>query len=372
MNRTPTTFVLLFMATSLLPGCGQTEPSDPSPAPTPADTFAGLNSASDSVVINGTNRTQKYEASAAKDRAFDARNASFLISETTHGIITMEGDASQTGMYWAGGYVSGDKPWNASWDDWKYDPQTRNSTVINNKAYSATVTGMHFFNVHDGPRSNSAFDWTVQHVWGEYNRDDCVENDGLHSGKVLDSLFDGCYTGISTRPSSSNTSADGRWEVVTLDGVLLRLEASPYPYNYETKPGIIDENGDPWDGMGIPYGHGNLFKYDKNDLDRNVHFVIKNSVFLLSHENVPAEKLSFPPEELIDEFSNVTVIWLGSGSFPGDLPTSKFPNGVTVLTGQAGLDFWKEKVTDWHQRHPDVDPARKPADPGSIVFPRIF
>lgn len=159
---------------------------------------------------------------------------------------------------------------------------------------------------------------------------------------------------------------------MTLDGVLLRLEASPYPYNYETKPGIIDENGDPWDGMGIPYGHGNLFKYDKNDLDRNVHFVIKNSVFLLPHENVPAEKLSFPPEELIDELSNVTVIWLGSGSFPGDLPTSKFPNGVTVLTGQAGLDFWKEKVTDWHQRHPDVDPARKPADPGSIVFPRIF
>jgi hypothetical protein len=239
--------------------------------------------------------------------------------------------------------------------------------VINNDAVSATVTGMHFSNVHDGPRISNAPDWTVQHVWGESIRDDCIENDHLHSGQVLDSLFDGCYTGISTRPSRSNTSADGRGEVVTLDGVLLRLEASPYPYEYKTKPGIIDKNGNPWDGTGIPYGHGHLFKYDENDVDRNVHFVIKNSVFLLPHDHVATDKLSLPPEELIDELSNVTVIWLGSGSFPGDLPTDKFPNGVTVLTGQTGLDFWKEKVTDWHRRHPDVDPARKPADPGTVA-----
>ena len=64
-----------------------------------------------------------------------------------------------------------------------------------------TVTGMHFFNVHDGPRS-SANDWTVQHVWGAYVRDDCIENDLLLTGRVYDSLFDGCFTGISTRPSS--------------------------------------------------------------------------------------------------------------------------------------------------------------------------
>ena len=135
---------------------------------------------------------------------------------------------------------------------------------------------------------------------------------------------------------------------------------------------MIDENGDPWDGTGIPYGHGSLFKYETQDLDRNVHFVIKNSVLLISNEHASRKSASLPPAELIDELSNVTIVWLGSGDYPGDLPTEKFPDGVTILTGQEGMDFWKEKVTDWHERHPDVDPGRKPDDPGSFEFPRVF
>ncbi len=142
----------------------------------------------------------------------------------------------------------------------------------------------------------------------------------------------------------------------------------PYPYDFNQGWGIVDKDGDPWDGTGIPYGHGNLFKYDREDINRNPHFVIKNCVFLLTNKHARRDNLHFPPDELIDECSNVTVIWLGSGDYPGELPNNKFPGGVTVLKGQEGLNFWRDKVIDWHQRHPDVDPSRIPSHPGSIDF----
>ena len=126
----------------------------------------------------------------------------------------------------------------------------------------------------------------------------------------------------------------------------------------------------PWQAGSIPYGHGNLFKLD-GDTDRNPHFSIKNSVFLGQH-NVNDSRFNFPHESLIDACENVTVVWLGDGSFPGRLPTSKFPGCVTILKGQAGLNFWKVKVADWHERHPNVGAGNKPTDPGTIIFPRIF
>ena len=92
----------------------------------------------------------------SRRHVFDARDASFLISETSHGIIVLGGDNGSSGMCWAGGYVWGDKPLSASWADWKYDPVVRNSSVINLNAASTTVTGMHFYNVHDGPRITDA------------------------------------------------------------------------------------------------------------------------------------------------------------------------------------------------------------------------
>lgn len=333
-------------------------------APVRANTFACLDAADNLVVVKDTNRTERYEARAQESRIYDARNASFLISETSHGIIVMDGNDSQEGMCWAGGYVWGNKPGSASWDDWKHDPVVRNSAVINLNAASATVTGMHFVNVHDGPRITDAPDWTVQHVWGESVRDDCIENDHLHSGTVFDSLFDGCYTGISTRPPRGR-SADGRGKVITLDRVLVRMRAFPYPYEYQSKPGIITKDGEPWDGTGVPYGHGSLFKYDQNNLEQNVHFIIKNCVFFFPYEHVSNDKLSLPPSDLIDELSNVTIVWLGANEFPGELPLRKFPNGIRILTGRTGWEFWREKVFDWHRRHPDVDPTRKPVRRGT-------
>jgi hypothetical protein len=335
-----------------------------------AGTFDCLATASTIEVVTG-HHEDKFSPDPAPGKAFDARQATFLNYQVKWGMIDVEGSSSDTGMCWAGGYVYGDKAWDSTWDDHKdTDGLTRNSAVISNRSTDMIVTGIDFFNVHDGPRSSDAYNWVVQHCWGTYVRDDCIENDHLHSGLIYDTLFDGCYTGISTRPSSSDSSSDGAGEVVELDKVLLRIQAMPYPYKWETKSGIIDENGNPYAGSGIPYGHGNFFKID-SDIGRNPHFIVKNSVFLAVHLT-KAEKFDFPPESLMDGCANNTIIWLGPGSFPGQLPTSKFPGCFQILTGQAGKDFWVQVVSDWHARHPGVGASRKPSSPGSLVYPLIF
>jgi hypothetical protein len=333
-------------------------------------TFACLDGATEVEHVTGHHQ-EKLRADVARGRAFDARSASFLV-RARWGTIAVEGNRAATGMCWAGGYVYSDKPWDASWDDHKdLDGPTRNSAAINNAAHGMVVTGLHFFNVHDGARSTDAYSWAVQHAWGEYVRDDCVENDHMRSGRIYDVLFDGCYTGISTRPSSGDDTSDGRGELVELDRVLLRMLPMPYPYKWEEKAGVIGADGRPYDGQGIPYGHGNLFKLDTGVMERNPHFSVKNSVFLITHHTTP-DKLDFPPAALMDACENNTIIWLGGGDYPGELPSSEFPGCFTVLTGQGGVDYWAERVSDWHDRHPGVGSDRKPIVAGSLDFPRRF
>jgi hypothetical protein len=338
-----------------------------------AGAFACLAAGSDVVHVAGRHET-KYVTANAKSRAFDARAAEFLIGKERHGMISSHGDASQTGMCWAGGYVHSDKPWDASWDEHKdLDGPTRNSAVINNASHGMTVTGMHFFNIHDGPRSTNGLGWRVEHVWGEYVRDDCIENDHFSGGLVRDSLFDGCYTGISTRPSSA---ADGHGQVLTLERVLLRLQPMPYPYKWRTKGESIDERGNPYNGDGIPYGHGKAFKYEERDLALNNRFVLKDSVFAAGSAHGGGRKLNLPHPDLIERCEGVVLAWLADGRFRADASIvavqRKFPDCITILEGQKARDFWREKVREWHRRHPDVGGDRKPANPGEVVFPVRF
>ncbi len=312
----------------------------------------------------------KYSPLPIPGNTFDAREAVFLNNRVKWGMINIEGSAADTGMYWLGGYVYTKKPWNASWADHKdLDGPTRNSAAISIAAPNMTVAGLYFFNVHDGVRTSNAYNWAVEHCWGEYVRDDCIENDHLHSGRIYDCLFDGCYTGISTRPSKSDNKSNGAGEIIEIDQVLIRLEAMPYPYKWQDKKGVINAAGEPYTGSGIPYGHGSFFKM--TDPDRNPHYAIENCIFLAVHLTSPP-KFNFPPEELIDRCENNTIIWLGPGRYPGKLPVQKFPDGFRIVTGQEGRDLWQAKVTDWHNRHPDVGANRKPASPGSLVFPKTF
>ncbi len=340
-----------------------------------AGTFACLDRPQDLVTVDGV-VTERHQPDTEGGRVFDARRAQFYTDNVRWGTIDLQGDDSEKGMCWAGGEVHSTRPYDASWLDHKAvaDPNdpSRNSAAIANRSVDAKVTGLYAFNVSDAFRTSDAKNWRVEHSWVQYVRDDGIENDRLQSGTIYDTLFDGVYTAFSTRPDTPDTDVDGRNSLMTIDKVLARLQAQPYPYKWQEDRGAIDVSGESYSGNGMPYGHGLLFKHEEgNGPGRNIRFAIRDSVFLAEHYTTDKD-FDFPEDALIEECSNVSVIWLGPGEYPGRLPDSKFPNCVKVVTGQAGRDLWKQKVTDWHARHPNVGVDHKPANPGQIEFPQVF
>lgn len=342
---------------------------DPSFAQSDDRSFDCLSQPGPTEVITGF-FSDKFQPTAAPNKKFDARNASFQIPETiSHSMISLDGSGDNSGMCWAGGYITASLSWHGldvSWDQSKHGPdgdggKMNNTTSATSYEDRMTWTGLHVYNVHDGIRTSSSYNnWTVQHVWFDYIRDDCVENDHIYSGTVYDSLLDGCYTGISVRPSSSGK---GEGETITMDKVLLRMEPMPYPYKWETKDDpvlIVPGYGD------MPFRYGNVFKMDKGN---EPNFKITNSVFLLEYNS---KKVIFPPKQEVSVCSNNTIIWLGD---PADAPSyllNDFPGCFTIITDKTeGKNFWKSKVADWHARHSQVGAQRKPANPGEYSWPRF-
>jgi len=310
--------------------------------------FACLARAAEVERVTGTYE-KKAVFKAGKDKGFDARGAVFIIKDAKWGMVDVPGTAEDTGMIWAGGYFESDKPWDASWSDHKdVDADgggpTRNSSVISLRAPGATVSGIHFFNVHDGPRTTDTPDWRVEHVWGEYVRDDAIENDHQYSGVLYDSLLDGCFVGISTR--STNPAPTAAENVVVLDRVLLRLAPQPYGYKWQ-------ERGSNYMEGDVPMGQGMIFKV--NDPAHTPRFVIKNCIFCLHFDRTGNGGLIDFPREIIQEASNNTIVWLGEGEFGGEYD----PAGFTIT---RDVEVWKRAVRDWHARHPEVGKDQKPTE----------
>ena len=313
----------------------------------------------------------KFKPDVAPGKRFDARRANFELPGTlSHALVALRGSGDNNSMCWAGGYFTTSLSWHGlavSWDQSKYGTDSNggvmnNTTSVTSFEDRTTWTGLHVFNMHDGIRtSNSKGGWMIQHTWLDYIRDDCVENDHIYSGKIYDSLFDGCYSGISVRPSSSG-HGDSQGETITMDRVLLRMEPMPYPYKWDSRkrPLIYVEGyGD------VPFGYGNVFKLDKgNEPD----FRITNCVFLLEYD---AGKTIMPPKAKVSVCNNNTVIWLGKQSDAPNYLLEDFPGCFTVITDKdLGKRLWKRRVADWHARHPGVGANRTPAVPGDYNWPR--
>jgi len=84
-----------------------------------------------------------------------------------------------------------------------------------------------------------------------------------------------------------------------------------------------------------------------------------NNVFR-ADQNSNELYLAPPADKLVDCANNI-MIWLGSGPFPEPLPATF--NGkpcFSLMTGQAGLDYWNTAVARWKASHatalPDIAP----------------
>lgn len=287
------------------------------------------------VRITGTHDEQVEDASPSSRTTFDAREATFTSypGDTLYP-ISVGKDTAPKHLCLIGGTVIGQQPRDLTWDEMKDLYSGSALRIGGNRPY--VVDGLRVDNVADGIRPRGTEDrypkdgdgFVVRNTYMTYIRDDCIENDDIGGGLIFDSLFDGCYTGISERPTGGNPQEQHpapRSERLVVDHVLLRLQA---------QPGVRGSN-DP-----SVLGHGQLFKWSPV---ANLP-IVRDSIFLV--ETVPNTDSSFPfPPGTTT--TNVTIVWAADAPFEWDIPP-----GTTVTTD---LSVWTEARQEWLDRHGCTD-----------------
>lgn len=298
-------------------------PQEPSPSPTsaddpdldPAPSGTGCPDLDGPVIrLEGTQETDYRNRDLEADTLVDARGAEWYSSAVGDRAVRLDGDA---GTCWQGGAIIGEYPDTDSWE------RLHDTNALNVDNANVSIRGVRIHNYGDGiDFDDDAANGHVSGVHLSKIRDDCVENDEYNNLVIEDSLFDGCYTGLSARRGSGDSTSDGRDNLVVLRNSLLRMEPMPTVYKGDA-PGngkIWKWTTDPEDGHG-PFiaMHGNVFRADQPPTDGDYG--------------------SLPPEYVASCSDNV-MVWLGEGPFPGDLPDC-----FTITTDRS---VWDDAVAAWH------------------------
>jgi hypothetical protein len=293
----------------------------------PPPPFACLRGGAD-ITLRGVLLDAYQNDDLAPGTKIDARAATVLAFPDNAHPINLEGGS---GSCFSGGTVLGQYDRTLSWEQ-MHDVFHNAGIAFTNASF--TVDGLRVDNVTDGLRPRNGGNFTVRNTWLSYIRDDCLENDHLHGGLIEDSLFDGCYVGISTRPSDANIAAgfNGSDKVLTIRNTLVRLEPMPGP------PG----------GSPTELGHGGFFKWhlwNSPEQSLSPKLALYDNVFMAEQARAGEDRMGTPPGQVLDCANNV-MVWLGPGAFPDPLPAC-----FTVTTDRS---VWDTAVADWHARHPHV------------------
>jgi hypothetical protein len=224
---------------------------------------------------------------------------------------------------WLDGRVFGSIPMDMTWED-AHDYNQPCARIV--ATGWIRVDGLRCDSTDDGfrPRETHAdaqnVTMTVRNTYFTRIHDDCIENDGIIGGLLQDSLWQGCNTGVSERPSGDSYSQP-HGETLVLDHMLIGLWVTPH------------EGG---------AGENSLFKWgvSANDL------VIKCSVFKVDRVSLNGSESMSVPATIDDSACPAhptTLVWLGRGRYPGWLP-----RGVDV---SRKIGVWKRAVTAWKCAH---------------------
>jgi hypothetical protein len=241
----------------------------------------------------------------------------------------------------SGGIILGTQPVDATWGETKRDG---GGYAISINGKGAVVEAVRIHNHHDGFVPYRSDGFVLRDSWLSYIRDDCIENDGHAEGTVRGNLFDGCYVfysgtnGIPNAPTGAG--ADG---TLLIEGNLIRMQNMPGPYARRNPLGDRSASG-----------YGEVFKTRGRD-GRVPKLVMRNNV--LAFEK-PAEgrklqtRFNGPHVEIVD-CANNTILWLGSGSFPGSLPDD-WEECFTIIGGSEAQERWDRLRMQWIDAHPDI------------------
>jgi len=183
----------------------------------------------------------------------------------------------------------------------------------------------------------------IRGVWATNVRDDCVENDQLGGLTIQDSLFDGCFAGVSSDPANCKKcpASHQNTDTIELDGVLLRLQGFPHTYReaftmHHVGPFKI---------------HGRL----------GPQLVVNDSIVAFEYyDNTRYDRWSMGWKK-IKSCRNNQLLWLPDAPFPPHRNFPMPPSCFTIKTGAAARAIWTTARATWIARHPEV--ARVTGDP---------
>lgn len=307
-------------------------------------------------VIEGSVQGEYRVDAPATDQTFDARSTTFAgdgtvppAPSTPQIYPLLLGKAMPTaGICVVGGSVPGTLDRAMTWPQLKGEkPQTGGRreyfdaaalTVFARGATGHLVDGFRVDNVSDGVAargSHGAYgklpldggNFYLRNAYFTFVHDDCVDVNDLVSGIVYDSLFDGCYTGVSERPDHGSQllkyhAAHGQEFV--LDHVLMHMAAFPGPHPTHACPN------------GTASGYNEMFKWSANANE----LVVRDSIFLIDRAPCSSRYFPFPKHT---KLQNVTIVWAGHGRWRWGQP-----RGVRLSTNRS---TWEKARVAWLRRH---------------------
>jgi hypothetical protein len=277
------------------------------------------------ITLSGNNAAYKNKE-LADNTKIDASMATF--ENGGEHPVTIGGG---TDICWYSGKIFGGYPLDASWE-------TTHPTAgiqIQDGTYRPVVEELYIDQIGDGIKvrigeysgqTGITQPFTVRGVWLRDIRDDCIESDWQAGAIIEDSLLDGCYVLFATekRPSASTDGSDNTWEI------------------RDTLAFMHDQIG-VYDGESP--GHGKFFKWDETSPKWEMY----NSILRVDSDvSESSNQFNFQLEKLVDCENNI-LVWLGSGPFPGLLPTC-----FSITTDKS---IWDNAVWDWKIRHGFISPV---------------
>jgi hypothetical protein len=351
------------------------------PAPSARDLLARRGSSL--VVPTGTFTTSYEQDAPADDTTWDLRGARFVgyfdadaLYETgefatgstkaqkNNHPIRLGRDAPVSGAALIGGVVEGAQPATLTWERMKYGQHVQDDTdrwidagrpsdvdphrnQIDNRNQDgdprvyirprawAVWDGVRVRNTHDGIGLYGDFPsgpgiCYIRNCWLRDIHDDAIENDDWHELHVMDTLVEGTYTFLSCQ----NHGLDGARpdHEITVENSVVRLR--PYPGGYKTRS---------TDSV-----HGQIYKAQ----DNAPGLFLRNVVIASERFRDPSGDGPRLPERrgrIVDHYEDVTLVWLGPGAYPGNVPA-----GCRLSTDPG---VYEDAVTEWKARHGVADPG---------------
>ena len=323
------------------------------PQPTPAEAATPeeclSRPADDQTATGSGTRDQLRQPSVPDGHTFDLRGTTFLGQQDTSKPdvnlrpINLGADSNPSGLCVVGGFVKGTHGRDLGWEHFKSDPGGGDGEALRIAGSGPTlVNGLRVDNMMNGfrPLTDGI---EVRNSYFNYVRDDCVENDDLRAVRIVDSLWDGCFTVFSQRPGSASavpSTGPRDTSLLEIERVLVRMY--PMPGGHQLYDASLES-------------FGKLWKWS----DVAGPAVIRDSIIMAEDrgDKSMGNSLDWPSNVTAE---NVTIVWAGSGSYPGKLPAS----GVTVTKDTS---VWWNARADWLARHgcTDIDNC----DPDKLIAP---